>query len=56
MRVFLLIILLIVLTSCSETKLNFDEIVKSLALAEKEFNNKGYITATTSQQNEYVKF
>jgi hypothetical protein len=56
MKVFFIAILLIVLTSCTETKLNFDEIVKSLALAEKEFNNKGYITATASQQNEYVKF
>ena len=56
MRAFFITILLIVLTSCSENKLNFDDVVKSQVLAEKEFNNKGYITATASQQNENVKF
>lgn len=56
MRVFYIITLLIFLTSCDVNKLNFDEVVKSQIHAEEEFKRKGYITATSSEQNEYVKF
>ncbi|WMT39686.1 hypothetical protein RE628_20110 [Paenibacillus sp. D2_2] len=56
MRIFMIIVLAIILTSCSQHEMSFDDVVKSQAHAKEAFKRKGYITATASKQNELVKF
>jgi hypothetical protein len=56
MKVVLIILLLIILSSCNKNNVDPNEVIKSLVLAEKHLNNKGFVTASSSESNKYIKF
>jgi hypothetical protein len=56
MKVILIILLLIILSSCNKNNVDPNEVIKSLVLAEKHLNNKGFVTASSSESNKYIKF
>jgi hypothetical protein len=56
MKVVLIILILLVLSSCTKNNVDPNEVIKSLVLAEKHLNNMGFITASSSESNKFIKF
>lgn len=56
MRVFLIVALCFLLSSCNERTLDFDDVVHSQVYTEEAFKLKGFVTATSSKQDDVVKF
>ncbi|WP_438350664.1 hypothetical protein ACP8HI_08490 [Paenibacillus sp. FA6] len=56
MRILLICILTVVLTSCSYNDIDYDEVTKAELYAEKLMVKKGVTAVSSSQSNEYIKF